>query len=56
MEQGPIPATPRTAIPPRFGAQRSRVLRILARWEQVALEAGFDQPRSRLTRADGDNA
>jgi len=27
----------KTAIPPRFAAQRSRVLRILARWERATL-------------------
>ena len=55
MEQATIPATIRTAIPPRFVAQRSRVLRILARWEQVALDAGFGQQRFGPTLAEGDS-
>ncbi len=33
MQQAPPPPRSATAIPTRFGEQRERVLRILARWE-----------------------
>jgi hypothetical protein len=36
MQPMPVAKT-KTAIPPRFTAQRARVLRILARWERATL-------------------
>ena len=37
----------RTAIPPRFGAERERVLRILARWEETTRSTALRWPAVR---------
>ena len=50
MQQTPLPSGSATAIPARFGEQRERVLRIMARWEASLRTASASFPISQDQR------